>query len=122
MTQRLVATVIVFMLLATIPVVARSQVISTSEALALEDTAKARETVHEYLSRDDVEAELVSLGVAPDLARLRVASLSDHEVVELAGRIHEAPAGGNLLAVIGVTFVVLLILELVGVIDIFKSF
>jgi hypothetical protein len=35
--------------------------------------------------------------------------------------MQEAPAGGDaLLAIIGLTFVVLLILELVGIIDIFK--
>ena len=31
------------------------------------------------------------------------------------------PAGGNLLGVIGIAFIVLLILELVGVIDIFNK-
>jgi hypothetical protein len=39
----------------------------------------------------------------------------------LAGRLEELPAGGDLLAVVGITFVVILILELVGVIDIFKK-
>jgi hypothetical protein len=33
----------------------------------------------------------------------------------------QMPAGGDLLAVIGIVFVILLILELVGVIDIFKK-
>jgi hypothetical protein len=32
-----------------------------------------------------------------------------------------APAGGDVLALVGAVFVVLLILELVGVIDIFKT-
>lgn len=39
----------------------------------------------------------------------------------MQGQVDRLPAGGSALAVIGVVFVVLLILELVGVIDIFKK-
>ena len=38
-----------------------------------------------------------------------------------SGKIDQQIAGGDILAVIGIVFVVLLILELVGVTDIFKS-
>jgi len=48
--------------------------------------------------------------------------LTDSELRTLAGKIAEAPAGADALAVIGIVFVVLLILEMVGVIDIFKKF
>jgi hypothetical protein len=45
----------------------------------------------------------------------------DADLATLSQRMRVAPAGGDVLAVIGITFVVLLILELVGVIDIFKK-
>jgi hypothetical protein len=35
--------------------------------------------------------------------------------------MQSVPAGGDALAVIGIVFVILIILELVGVIDIFKK-
>jgi hypothetical protein len=35
--------------------------------------------------------------------------------------MQDAPAGGDVLVVLGVVFLVLLVLELVGVIDIFKK-
>lgn len=101
---------------------AAAQLVSTSEALALERDGEARHTVDTYLARTEVAAELAALGVDPELARLRVAALSASELEELAGRIEEAPAGGDgVLTVIGITFVVLLILEIVGVIDIFNK-
>jgi hypothetical protein len=101
---------------------AAAQLVSTSEALALEQDGDARLTVDTYLARAEVLAELTALGVDPELARLRVAALSASELEELAGRIEEAPAGGDgVITVLGVTFLVLLILELVGVIDIFKK-
>ena len=50
----------------------------------------------------------------------RVAALSDQELVTLAQHFDELPAGGSALGVIGVVFIVLLILELVGAINIFN--
>jgi hypothetical protein len=63
----------------------------------------------------------VRLGVDPVAATGRVASLSDQELSRVSGQIDQLPAGGDILAVIGIVFVVLLILELTGVIDIFKK-
>ena len=97
-----------------------SGLVSTSDALALEEGARAEAIVESYLSRADVAAQLAALGVDPELARLRAESLSRSELEELAQRIEEAPAGGDgVLAVLGIA--VLVLLELVGVIDIFKK-
>lgn len=105
-----------------VSVPARAEIISTSEALAAEERTEALEVVEAYLAREDVAAQLAALGVEPELARLRAEVLSQDELEDLAGRIEEEPAGGDgLLVVLGVTFVVLLVLELVGVIDIFKK-
>ena len=64
---------------------------------------------------------MVALGVDPLDAQARVAALTDSELQTLDRQIGELPAGGDVLAVIGVVFIVLLILELVGVINIFKT-
>ena len=63
-----------------------------------------------------------ALGVAPEQVEARVAALTDAELRTLAGQMADLPAGGDALAVIGIVFLVLLILEAVGVIDIFKKF
>ena len=99
-----------------------AEVVSTSEALALENSG-ARQVVDTFLARQEVTAELTALGVDPEGARLRAEALSGEELEALAQRIEETPAGGDgVLTVLGVTFLVLLILELVGVTDIFKRF
>jgi hypothetical protein len=54
------------------------------------------------------------------MAQERVRAMTDAELAVLDEQLAEMPYGGDLLAVIGVVFIVLLILELVGVIDIFK--
>ena len=61
------------------------------------------------------------MGVDASAVEQRVARLSDQELHQLAVDMRNAPAGGDALALIGAVFVVLLILELTGVIDIFKK-
>lgn len=74
-----------------------------------------------HLTREDVRAQLTRFGVEASAIDQRLATMTDTELAQLADRMDRAPAGGDgLLAVIGLTFVVLIILELVGVIDIFK--
>jgi hypothetical protein len=77
--------------------------------------------IQAQLAREDVRAQLTRFGVEATAIDARLGAMSDSELATLSKRMQETPAGGDgLLAVIGLTFVVLLILELVGVIDIFK--
>jgi len=96
-------------------------VVGTSEAIAAGRTETARNTVDAVLARDDVRAKFAELGVDAVAVEGRLAALSDEEIRTLADRIGEAPAGGDALAVIGIVFLVLIILEVTGVIDIFKK-
>ena len=70
--------------------------------------------------RESVEQQLVRLGVTNEDALARVAALSRDELQLLAEKIDELPAGG-IAATLGVVFIVLLILELVGITDIFTA-
>jgi hypothetical protein len=99
---------------------AAAGIVGTAEAIASQD-GDARAMLDATLARADVRAELERLGVDPAAIESRLDALSEAEVATLAGQIGEAPAGGDALAVIGIVFVVLIILELVGVIDIFKK-
>jgi hypothetical protein len=99
---------------------AGAAIVSTGEAQML-DTHQGRVVaVQAALARDNVQQAMVALGVDPVDARQRVASLSAQELTQLEGQLETLPAGG-ILGLIGAVFVVLLILELTGVIDIFKK-
>lgn len=100
---------------------AAAGVVGTSEAIAANRTEAARATVNAVLARDDVRAKFAELGVDAATVEGRLAALSENEIRTLADRIGVAPAGGDALAVIGIVFVVLMILEFTGVIDIFKK-
>lgn len=100
---------------------AAAGVVGTAEAIAAGRSDGARVTVDAALARDDVRAKLAEFGVDAAEIEGRVAALSEAELQMLADQIEQAPAGGEFLAVIGIVFIVLMILEFTGVIDIFKK-
>ena len=102
------------------PATATAGVISTQQALSAEMRAAKETQVRSSLARDDVRQAMQRLGVDPADADARIASLSDAELVRMQGELDSLPACGDALAVIGVVFLVLLILELVGVTNIFN--
>jgi Family of unknown function (DUF6627) len=99
---------------------AAASVVGTAEAVSASEGA-ARAVVDATLARADVQAKLAGMGVDRAAIEGRLAALSPDEMQTLADQIQSAPAGGDFLAFIGVVFIVLIILELVGVIDIFKK-
>ena len=104
------------------PLVAQAGMVSTLQAVEASTRVQDLATVNAALARDEVRAQFASLGVAPAQVESRVAALTDSELRTLAGQMAEMPAGADALAVIGIVFLVLLILEAVGVIDVFKKF
>jgi len=91
-------------------------------AVVVDTRQSSLDSIQLQLQRKEVRAQMQRFGVAPEAVEQRLAVMSDAELQSLAGRMEEAPAGGDALAVIGVVFLVLLILEAVGVIDVFKKF
>lgn len=109
--------------LTTAPLTVQAEMIGTERMVASQQRADDLEAVTAFMSRADAVAQMEQLGVDPVDARARVASLSDTELSRLAQNVREQPAGadGGLFVVLGVVFVVLIILELVGVTHIFSA-
>jgi hypothetical protein len=104
------------------PLVAQAGIVGTLQAVETSSRATDLAKIDAALARDEVRSQFAALGVAPEQVEARVAALTDAELRTLAGQMADLPAGGDALAVIGIVFLVLLILEAVGVIDIFKKF
>ena len=103
------------------PAIGRAEIIGTQTYVEAAHRDADLASVTAALNRAEVRERLVALGVDPAGVQARVATLTDSELRDLAGQIDQLPAGGDVLALIGVVFIVLIILELVGVIDIFKK-
>lgn len=95
--------------------------IGTASMMEDETRAASMSRMEVLLAREDVGRQLEAFGVEQAMVLERLNGLSTAELLELEDQIESQVAGGDILAVIGIVFVVLLILELVGVTDIFKS-
>ena len=104
------------------PLVAHASLVGTLQAVESNTRAANLATVNDALARAEVREQMAALGVSPADIDARVARLTDSELNTLAGQMQQMPAGGEVLAIIGIVFLVLLILEAVGVTDIFKKF
>jgi hypothetical protein len=100
---------------------AASAAIIDTSAIVTTDRAADFDAIRSQLDRADVRAQMERMGVDAAAVEKRLAGLSDQEMHQLAVDMRNAPAGGDALALVGAVFVILLILELVGVIDIFKK-
>ena len=100
---------------------ANAVVLDTSSGMEAHSARPADEkAIQDFLSRSMVQQQLVALGVSPETAKARVAALTPAERQLLGQKINELPAGSGAVEVIGIVFIVLLILELLGVTDVFK--
>jgi hypothetical protein len=109
-------------LVATFPQQALAGIIATPAAIAAQENHASVSHLKQLLAREDVRGQLVQLGIDPAVAEQRVSALTPAEIARLQPQLDSLPAGGDgLLVIIGVVFVVLLILELVGVTNIFTK-
>jgi len=98
----------------------QAAIVDTS-ALVTTDREADLSTVRAQLTRAEVRAKFEEMGVDATAIDRRVAQLNDRELHQMAVDIQNAPAGGDVVWLIGAVFIVLIILELTGVIDIFKK-
>jgi hypothetical protein len=96
-------------------------VVDTQQAVVMQAREQRIAAASATLAREDVRSAMIELGADPQQAQLRVASLSDAELTQLEGQLQQLPAGGSALGLVGAVFLVLLILEITGVVDIFKK-
>ena len=100
---------------------AASAAIVDTSALVTTDRASDLSSVRAGLDRADVRAKFEEMGVDATAVDRRIASLNDRELHQLAADMKNAPAGGDAVWIVGAVFIVLIVLELTGVIDIFKK-
>lgn len=113
-----IAVTLAAMLVTSLP--ATAGIVGTEHMVVQETRSHTLDRIDVVLSGEAVASQLEAWGVAPEMVRERMAAMSDVELQQLAANMETDPAGG-VLVVIGVVFVVLLILELTGVINVFRS-
>ena len=93
--------------------------VSTDEVSSVAAASANRDKVAAFLAREDVRQAVQAQGVSPQAATERVKAMSDVEVAQLAGRIDQAPAGGDVLGLLFTVFIVLLVTDILGLTKVF---
>ncbi len=125
-SKRVVAAAMaVLMAMASMPIgIANAEMVTTDTVIQNYNSTEDRTQVMDFMLREDVQEQMTTLGVDPEEAARRVASLSDEEIQQIAGRLDELPAGeggvvGPIVGAILIIFLVLLITDLLGFTDVF---
>lgn len=94
-------------------------IVSTSDLVAEQQSHIDREYLLNSFDRDEVRTALVSQGVDPDMAKLRVAGMTDTEIQTLNAKMDNLPAASGAVGTVVFILVVLLITDLIGVTDVY---
>lgn len=79
----------------------------------------AKTELLQTINRSDVKQQLLNLGVNPENIESRIKLMTPEEIAQLNQQIEELPAGGDVLGVLLVIFIVFVITDIIGATDIF---
>ena len=116
--KRVMAILVSVSLVSSYTAQAWAGVVSTGQVLQQEAAIDTASLVS-ALDREDVREQLVDMGVDPEQAKLRIAALDDEQIGAIQADMDALPTGGGVLEVVLAVLVVLVILDLVGVTNIF---
>jgi hypothetical protein len=100
---------------------ASGEIIGTQQMLDEQTRSASINRVQSVIAQDAVATQLAEYGVDADVIAERMQGMTNVELLQLEQSVDQQIAGEGAVGVIGAVFLVLLILELVGVTDIFKA-
>ena len=98
---------------------AQAAMIGNADLLSSTSVSIDRTVLHEVLDRDSVQQQLSALGITQKQAMERIAQMTDQEIAHLNQQLAELPAGGDVLGLVVLIFIVFIITDAIGATDIF---
>lgn len=118
--KRIIVLLVSVSFFSTYSLPAWSGIVTTDQLLQQQLEVLNKSSLVAMLDRDDVRQQLVERGVDPDYAKARIAALSDAQIEELKDNIDTLPAGSSVVGILVAVLLVLVILDIVGVTNIFS--
>jgi hypothetical protein len=103
------------------PSLIQASPINTMTVIDMDERMMQIDRARSAMARDDVRNTLIGMGVDPVEAEMRMDALTDAELVMLGQQMDELPAGGSALGVLGAVLLVLIVLEMLGVTNVFTK-
>ncbi|UXI03002.1 DUF6627 family protein [Photobacterium sp. TY1-4] len=117
-TKIMTAALVMLFSLIQLPV-AQAAMITTGEAIQIQQRNIDRNNLLSMLQKDELRAQLAEYGVDAQLAAERISHMTDAEIAMLNDHLDDMPAGESFLSVIGLIVVVLVFTDLFGATDVF---
>jgi hypothetical protein len=118
--KRIIVLLVSVSFFSTYSLPAWSGIVTTDQLLQQQLEVLNKSSLVAMLDRDDVRQQLVERGVDPEYAKARIAALSDAQIEELKDSIDTLPAGSGVVGILIAVLLVLIILDIVGVTNIFS--
>jgi hypothetical protein len=117
--KRVMAALLSLSILTTYSLPAYSGVVTTDQLIEQQLASMNKSTLLSMLDRDEVRQQLIERGVDPVFARERIAALSDEQISQIKADIDQLPAGSGVVGILVAVLLVLMILDVIGVTNIF---
>lgn len=112
--------ILLSLLLALTPLIpAQAAMIGNEQVINQHSQGQTRDSLQQLLDQQSARQQLQSLGVSPDQIKSRIDSLTDSELARINRHVDTLDAGGNILGILLVIFIVFVITDVIGATDIF---
>jgi hypothetical protein len=117
--RRTLSLVLSFLLLLASFGQAQAAIIANNQLIQQTQQASDRAALLQTLQRTDVQQQLLAMGVTTADIESRVSHMTGDEVAQLNQQINDLPAGGDVLGLLVLIFIIFVITDVIGATDIF---
>jgi hypothetical protein len=117
--KRVMALLVSLAMLNTYSLPAYAGVVTTEQLMQQQLDSMDRDELVSLLDRSEVRHQLIDRGVDPEHAKQRIAALSDTQIEQIKSEIDQLPAGSGAVGILIAVLLVLIILDIIGVTNIF---
>ena len=98
---------------------AQAAIIANAQLIDQVQLANDKEALLQTINRVDLQEQLLVMGVTTADIESRINQMTQQEIAQLNQQINELPAGGDVLGIILIIFIVFVITDVIGATDIF---
>lgn len=98
---------------------AQAAIIANDQVIQQAQQAVDKDALLQAINRADVQEQLLNMGVATADIENRINQMTKDEIAQLDQQLKELPAGGDIVGVILIVFIIFVITDVIGATDIF---
>ena len=98
---------------------AQAAIIANAQIIDQVQQVNDKDALLQTINRVDVQEQLLSMGVTTSELESRINQMTQQEIAQLNQQINDLPAGGDILGIIVLIFIIFIITDVIGATDIF---